>query len=274
MPKSNRPQKNASWKVVGVLPAHHRKRALLTQQQLADLVFCDVESITSVEQGRRPLSLKLAVALDAVLDAKGALREAAEAIPRRERYPAFAREYIEHEEEALSLLSYQNASVPGMLQTPQYAEAVFANFFPPLPADQIAQQAEDRIARQALFHREPQPPVMHFIIEQYALERPVGGPQVLRGQLERLRALAELPFVGLQIMPRSRETHAGLDGAKVLLETSDHEQLAYVEGQRVSFLLDDPDEVHPLHLLYGMLRSQALSVEDSESLLDEMLGES
>ncbi|THA53499.1 helix-turn-helix transcriptional regulator [Streptomyces sp. A1136] len=274
MPKSNRPQKNASWKVVGVLLAHHRRRALLTQQQLADLVFCDVESIASIEQGRRPLSLKLAIALDAALDAKGALREAAEAIPRRERYPAFVREYIELEAEALSLLSYENAAIPGLLQTSQCAAAVFANFYPPLPADQIAQQTDDRMARQSLFHRVPQPPVMHFVIEQYLLQRPIGGRDVLRGQLRHLREVSELPFIDLQIVPLDRETHAGLNGPMVLLETPDHEQLAYLEGQHVSFLQDDPDEVHLLHLKYGMLRSQALSIEDSKRLLDEMLGES
>ncbi|MGW6707093.1 helix-turn-helix domain-containing protein [Streptomyces sp. NPDC054956] len=274
MPHSNRPQRNASWKIVGVLLAHQRKRALLTQERLAELAHCDVESIASVEQGRRPLSVKMAAVLEVHLDAKGALREAAEAIPRRERYPAFARDYMEHEEEALSLLSYENAAIPGLLQTPEYAAAVFANFYPPRPADQIAQQTEDRMARRGLFHREPQPPVMHFIIEQAVLERPIGGPAGLRGQLLYLRTMSELPFVGVQIIRTNRETHAGLAGPMVLLETPDHDQLAYLEGQHVSFLQDDPDEVHLLHLKYGMLRSQALSIEDSKRLLDDLLGES
>ncbi|MFD9456103.1 Scr1 family TA system antitoxin-like transcriptional regulator [Streptomyces sp. NPDC059985] len=270
----NRPQRNASWKVVGVMLAHHRKRALLTQEQLAERVYCDGESIASVEQGRRALSVKLAVLIDEALGTHGAMRTAAEAIPRRERYPAFAREYMEHEEEALSLLWYENAAVPGLLQTPEYAEAVFSNFYPPLPADQIAQQTEDRIARQALFHRKPQPPVMHFVIEEHVLMRPIGGPEVMRGQLRHLRQMTELPFVGIQIIRTERETHAGLAGPMILVETPDHEQLGYLEGQHVSFLQDDPDEVHLLHLKYGMLRSQALPLEDSKRLLDELLGES
>ncbi|MFC9295541.1 helix-turn-helix domain-containing protein [Streptomyces sp. NPDC057011] len=274
MPHSNRPQRNASWKVVGVLLAHQRKRARLTQEQLAELAHCDVESIASVEQGRRPLSTKMAEVLDSLLDSKGALLEAAEAIPRRERYPAFARDYMEHEEEALSLFWYENAAIPGLLQTPEYTAALFANFYPPLPADQITQQTEDRLARQKIFQRKPQPPVMHFIIEQAMLERPIGGREVLRGQLRHLRAMAELPFVGIQIIRTHRETHAGLNGPMILLETPDHDQLAYLEGQHVSFLQDDPDEVHLLHLKYGMLRSQALSIEDSKRLLDDLLGES
>ncbi|MFJ8164634.1 Scr1 family TA system antitoxin-like transcriptional regulator [Streptomyces sp. NPDC096136] len=117
-------------KVVGVLLAHQRKLSGLTQARLAELAHCDVESIASVEQGRRPLSVKMAQVLEPHLDAKGAVLNAAAAVPRRERYPAFVRECMEHEEEALSLLSYENAAVPGLLQTPEYAAAVFSNFHP------------------------------------------------------------------------------------------------------------------------------------------------
>ncbi|MFD7259474.1 Scr1 family TA system antitoxin-like transcriptional regulator [Streptomyces sp. NPDC059874] len=229
MPHSNRPQSNASWKVVGVLLAHQRKRALPTQEQLAELAHCDVESIASAEQGRRPLSAKMAEVFDTHLESKGALREAAEAIPRRERYPAFARDYMEHEEEALSLLSYENAAIPGLLQTPEYAAAVFANFYPPLPADQIAQQTEDRLARQKIFQRKPQSPVTHFVIEQSVLERPIGGPEVLRRQLRHLRAMAEPPCVGIQIIRTDRETHAGGN----CVEIATHAAAVHVRDSKV-----------------------------------------
>lgn len=75
-------------------------------------------------------------------------------------------------------------------------------------------------------------------------------------------------------MPTSRESHAGLAGPMVLLETPDHDQLAYIEGQLVSFLHDDPDKVSVLAQKYGMLRSQALTPEESMGLLDDLLGDS
>ncbi|MFE7749236.1 DUF5753 domain-containing protein [Streptomyces sp. NPDC057428] len=114
----------------------------------------------------------------------------------------------------------------------------------------------------------------NFLIEECVLVRPLGGRAVLREQLAHLRRCAELPGLGIQIMPTSRETHAALDGPMVLLETPDHDQLAYIEGQRVSVLLDDLDEVSVLHQKYGMLRSQAFSPEESMQLLDDLLGES
>ncbi|WP_327114159.1 DUF5753 domain-containing protein [Streptomyces sp. NBC_01341] len=68
--------------------------------------------------------------------------------------------------------------------------------------------------------------------------------------------------------------HGGLAGPMVLLETPDHDHLAYVEAQLTSVLHDDPDTVSVLHQKYGMLRSQALSVENSARLLDDLLGAS
>ncbi|MEV8535928.1 helix-turn-helix transcriptional regulator [Streptomyces sp. NPDC051211] len=274
MADTNKPLRNASWVVIGALAAHFRRQTPFTQESLAEHLHVDRETVSSMEQGRRLLQPKMAAALDELFATRGALSAALAKVPKRERYPAFAIEFIEHERDAASLLWYENHVIPGLLQTPEYAAAVFGCLFPPLTAEGTEQQTASRLARQTLFNRKPWPPMMHFILEQVVLERPIGGMDVLREQLRHLREMTELPFLGLQVIPTSRTTHAGLAGPMILLETGDHDQLAYLEGQRVSFLLDDPDEVHPLHLKYGMLRSQALSLEDSKGLLDDLLGES
>jgi hypothetical protein len=80
--------------------------------------------------------------------------------------------------------------------------------------------------------------------------------------------------MGLQIMPMGRVPHAGLAGPMLLLETPDHDHVVYLEVQRASFLIEDPDEVSVYQLKYGMLRSQALSPDESAGLLDGLLGES
>ncbi|MER5934451.1 helix-turn-helix transcriptional regulator [Streptomyces sp. NPDC002054] len=274
MTDTNKPRRHASWMVVGVLAAHFRGQTPFTQESLAEHLHVDRETVSSMEQGRRLLQPKMAAALDELFDTRGALSKALTKVPKRERYPAFAIDYIDHERDAESLLWYENHVIPGLLQTPEYAAAVFGCLYPPLTPEEAEQHTTSRLARQTLFNRKPWPPMMHFILEQVVLERPIGGMEVLRGQLRHLREMAKLPFLGLQIIPTSRTTHAGLAGPMILLETGDHDQLAYLEGQRVSFLLDDPDDVHSLHLKYGMLRSQALSLEDSMGLLDDLLGES
>ncbi|MFJ3904619.1 Scr1 family TA system antitoxin-like transcriptional regulator [Streptomyces sp. NPDC090025] len=270
---TNSRKKVPSWEVIGALVGLFRNIAGLTQLQLADLVCVGEETLASIEQGRRALRLRLAAELDDVLETGGALTVAVSKAPKKERYPAFAQEYIELETEALALSSYQNAVVPGLLQTPEYARAVFDCLYPPKTAQEAEESMLDRIDRQAIFQQQPWPPMMSFLLDEWILERPIGGREVLRGQLLHLREMAELPFLALQIVPKTRTKHAGLDGPMILIETPDHEHVAYVEGQRVSFLIDDPDEVGVLQRKYGMLRSQALTPEDTMGLLERLAGE-
>ncbi|MFD4758079.1 Scr1 family TA system antitoxin-like transcriptional regulator [Streptomyces sp. NPDC058439] len=86
----------------------------------------------------------------------------------------------------------------------------------------------------------------------------------------RARSCARSPTV--RGCPRSGR-NGGSRACALLLETPDHDHLAYVEGQLTSYLHEDPDDVSVLQQKYGMLRSQALSVDKSARLLDELLGE-
>ncbi|MFJ2294375.1 Scr1 family TA system antitoxin-like transcriptional regulator [Streptomyces sp. NPDC087894] len=262
-----------SWHVIGAQLAAFRRAAGHTQTSLADRFCVGEDTIASIEQGRRPLQGDFAAQLDELLETKGVLQVAVAKVPQRERFPAFVQDFVEYEQEAVTLLSYENQVVPGLLQTEQYARAVFASLYPPLEDSGLEERIAARLDRQRVFARKPRP-MANFLIEESILQRPLGGRSVLRGQILHLRRCAELPFLGLQIMPTDRRTHAALDGPMVLLETPDHDQLAYIEGQRVSVLLDDLDEVSALHQKYGMLRSQAISPEESMRLLDDLLGES
>ncbi|MEV6265014.1 helix-turn-helix transcriptional regulator [Streptomyces sp. NPDC051784] len=273
MHSTKRNKRVTSWHVIGAQLAAFRRAAGHTQTSLADRFCVGEDTIASIEQGRRPLQADLAQQLDDLLGTKGVLSVAVAKVPQRERFPAFAQDFVEYEQEAMTLLWYENQVVPGLLQTPDYARAVFASLYPPLEKDELGERVAARIDRQRVFDRRPRP-MANFLIEESVLARPLGGRQVLRDQLRHLRKCAELPFLGLQVMPTERETHAALDGPMVLLETPDHDQLAYIEGQRVSVLIDDLDEVSALHQKYGMLRSQAYSPEESTRLLDDLLGES
>ncbi|MEV3988853.1 helix-turn-helix transcriptional regulator [Streptomyces sp. NPDC049837] len=273
MHPSSRPHKNTSWHLIGAQVSQLRRAAGLTQPELAEKLCIHQETIASIEQGRRRLKYDLALQLDDVLETKGVLAAGVARVPERERYPAFAQDFIEYEQEAVTYLSYQNQVVPGLLQTEEYASAVFSCLIPPIRPEDAEERLSARLDRHKLLDRKPEPPMMSFLIEESALHRPIGGPSVLRDQIRHLRRSAEHPYIGLQIMPTTRAKHAGLDGPMVLLETPDHQHLAYIEGQRVSFLVDDPDEVSVLQQKYGMLRSQALTPEESMGLLDDLAGE-
>ncbi|MFD3945653.1 helix-turn-helix domain-containing protein [Streptomyces sp. NPDC058579] len=266
-------KKVPSWEVVGALVGLYRQHTGLTQPELASQVCISLETLGSIEQGRRPLRLKLAEEMDELLGTKGALTAAVGKVPQRERYPAFAQEFIDLEALALSIHSYENQVVPGLLQTPEYARAVFDCLYPPITEQEAEERLLGRIDRHRIFERQPWPPMMTFLLDESILEKPIGGKDVLREQIRHLRAMADLAFLAIQVIPKNRTTHAGLAGPMVLLETPEHQHLAYVEGQRVSFLIDDPDEVAILQLKYGMLRSQALTPEETKGLLDRLAGE-
>ncbi|MFC4492910.1 helix-turn-helix domain-containing protein [Streptomyces ovatisporus] len=269
---NKKPKKYSSWHVIGAQVGQFRRAARITQPALAERLCVHEDTIGSIEQGRRPLKPDLAEQLDELLDTKGVLAVAVANVPERERFPAFAQDFVEHEQEALTLLSYENHVVPGLLQTEAYARAVFSCLYPPISPEEVEEWTSARLDRQRIFERKPWPPMMNFLLEEVILHRPIGGAETLREQIRHLRSCAELPFLGLQIMPTSRESHAGLAGPMVLLETPDHDHLAYIEGQHVGFLVDEPDEVSSYHQKYGMLRSQALSPEESVKLLDDLAG--
>ncbi|MGP4002344.1 helix-turn-helix domain-containing protein [Streptomyces sp. 8N706] len=272
MHPAKKSKKNGSWHLIGAQVSHFRKAAGITQPELAERLCVHEDTIGSIEQGRRPLKPDLAEHLDALLDTKGALAVAVSKVPERERFPAFAQDFVDYEREALTLLWYENQVVPGLLQTEEYARAVFDCLYPPITLEEAEERISARLDRQQLMEREPWPPMANFLLEEVILDRPIGGREVLREQIRHLRRCAELPFMGLQIMPTNREKHAGLAGPMVLLETPEHDHLAYLEGQRVSFLVDDPNEVSILQQKYGMLRSQALTPEESKDLLDDLVG--
>ncbi|MER7140269.1 helix-turn-helix transcriptional regulator [[Kitasatospora] papulosa] len=269
----NRQRRNASaMKLVGKLVGLFRVTADLTQAQLADRAAVQVETIASIEQGRRALLPDLARRLDALLDTKGALETAVDNMPEVDLIPAWAEQYMDLEREALALSWFENQVLPGLLQTEGYARAVFRSKVPVISKDEIEAQVLARTERQGILHRTV-PPTISFIVSEAILRDRLGGEEVYADTLRHLRTCTSLPGITLQVMPLGRQTHAALDGPFILLETPDYQHLGYTETQRGSQLVADPDEVSILAQKYAMLRTQALNIEDTKGLLDRLLGE-
>ncbi|MFJ2178977.1 MULTISPECIES: helix-turn-helix domain-containing protein [unclassified Streptomyces] len=265
--------KNASvMKMLGAQVAAFRRAAGHTQKSLAALVILDEETIRSIEGGRRPLKKDLAATLDELLDTKGALSVGLANLPEIDLYPLWSEQYMDHEREAISLSSYDSGVVSGLLQIEPYARALFQGRVPAFSVDEIETKTAARIERQEIFHRKV-PPTLSFVIWEPVLRFPLGGPKVHREQLEHLRACAELPGLTIQFLPLDRTSHAGVSGPFLLLETPDHQHLAYAESQRGSHWISNPDDVSTMSCKYAMLRTQALNTEDSIGLLDHLLGE-
>ncbi|WP_326810963.1 helix-turn-helix domain-containing protein [Streptomyces scopuliridis] len=272
-PRKHPRKKNASaMKMLGAQVATFRRAAGYTQRSLGERVVADEETIASIEQGRRPLKADLAETLDELLDTKGALSVGVANMPEIDQFPLWAEQYVDHEREAISLSSYENQVVPGLLQTEPYARAVFSTRVPAFDEDEIETKTAARIERQEIMHRKV-PPTLSFVVWEPVLKSPLGGRKVYIDQLVHLRKCAELPGLTLQFLALDRAAHAGISGPFYLMETPDHQHLAYAESQQGSHWVSDPDKVSIMARKYAMLRSQALTPEESRDLLDELLGE-
>ncbi|PZT72941.1 helix-turn-helix domain-containing protein [Streptomyces sp. AC1-42W] len=248
-----------------------REAAGLTQAELGLIVGYGEAQIAAVEQGRRIPKPEMVDAVDLAVGARGVLMAMKDEVERA-RYPSFFRRYAQLEAQATQLHAYENHVVKGLLQTEDYARAVFEMWRPLLDSDTIEQRIAARMDRQKLFSRRPAP-LLSFVIEESALRRPLGGRAVLRGQLEQLLVFGHERNIEIQIMPTNREEHAGLAGAFTLLHIGDQRRMAYTEVQAESALHSDPKKVGPYESTYGVLRAQALTPRESLAFIKRLLGE-
>ncbi|MEU6231055.1 helix-turn-helix transcriptional regulator [Streptomyces sp. NPDC047042] len=268
--RTSRKKNYSAMRMLGKQLQAARNTAGYTQRALAEALLIDEETIASIEQGRRALMRDLAEEIDQLLDMKGALVAGVDALPEIDQFPLFADQYVAHEREAISLSWYDNALLPGILQTEPYALAVFRGRVPAFDEDEVATKTAIRMERHQIVQRRD-PPTMSFVVWEPALHFPVGGAAVHREQLHHLRKCIELPRISMQFLPLDRITHAGVGGPFALMETPDHQHLAYLESHRGSEWVADPNWVSILQRKHAMLRAQALSPEDSLGLLDRLL---
>ncbi|MEV6161924.1 helix-turn-helix transcriptional regulator [Streptomyces sp. NPDC052052] len=265
------PESSDSLKAFGEVVKAFRKRARLTQEQFAPMVRYSVQTVASIEQGRRFPPADFVDRSEEILDAFGALRGAARHLSRRPGLASWFRQWAKLEAEAVSLYTYECRLIPGLLQTEAYARRLFVNQLPPLCDEQIEAQLTARLERQRLLRERPNT-AYGFILEESLFLRRTGGPEVTRELIDHMLELAELRNIEIQVMPLVREDHAGLDGPIQLLETPDNKWLAYCEGQESGQLNSDSKVVTMLQMRYARMRSQALTLEDSTSPLRRMRG--
>jgi Domain of unknown function (DUF5753)/Helix-turn-helix domain len=177
--------------------------------------------------------------------------------------PQWFRAYVDLEQAATLIRAYEGQFVPGLLQTEDYARAVMGGALDDAPED-IERRVELRVARQALIARVG-PPRLWAVVDEAALWRPVGGPRVMRAQLERLIESAQLSSVVLQILPFSAGAHPAMVGAFSILRFADEElpDVVYLEHLTNAMYLDKRDDV--LRYLHVMESISVRAARPAES---------
>ncbi|MFF0299816.1 helix-turn-helix domain-containing protein [Streptomyces sp. NPDC004562] len=248
-----------------------RERAGLDRARFGSLTGYSASTIASFEQARRIPPPKFIDQADQVLEAGGVLSASKEEVARAQ-YPAFFRDAARLEAEAVELHVYANQAVPGLLQTEEYARAIFMMMRPPMHDELIEQRVSARMARQEILSSNDAP-LASFVMDEAVLRRPIGGRDILRGQLEQVLLMGRRRNVEIQVMPLDREENAGMAGPFTLIETKEGRRIAYAEVQNVSRLQTERDRVRALEAKYGIIRAQALTPRESLAYVEKLLGE-
>jgi transcriptional regulator with XRE-family HTH domain len=263
------------------------RKELLRLREAADLSMDEVASrldwhkakVSRIETGKSrvtPSDVRLLLDEYGVSDERE--RSALMALAREARkqgwwhnYPdVIASPYIGFEAEASSLRMYQTQLVPGLFQTEEYMRALLSSVRPALPQHVIDRRIEARKARQTMLLGEDAP-LLWVILDETVLRRPVGGPEVMRGQLARLRDAARLANVTIQTLPFGAGAHAAMGVPFVVLDFDgpDSVSLVYLEHLTGELYLDDEPDIARYTLVFDYLRAKALDPEHFVSMIDE-----
>lgn len=244
-----------------------RITAGLSQERLGEIVNYTGALVGLVEIAKRSPSRDFAERCDGALGADGTLTRLWPLVSRS-GLPGWFQDYAGLEARATEIRTYQAQVVHGLLQTEPYARAVLR---PARPHD-LDGLTEARMKRQEILSQ-TNPPRLWMVLDEAALRRSVGGPEVMRSQLHRLLDYRETPRVVVQVMPYSAGAHAGLNGSFTLLSFGESPDVSYSEGYVGGQTLTEPSDVELCQVQYDLVRAAALSPDDSAELIAQVLEE-
>ncbi|MFJ2776765.1 Scr1 family TA system antitoxin-like transcriptional regulator [Kitasatospora sp. NPDC087315] len=255
-----------SWRYCGNQIKLWRTHAGVSREDLAKEAGYVVESLRSMEAGRRRPSRHLLDIADQMCGAKGILA-AGEEYLKPEKYPSFAEDYMRYEAEAVVINWYETQLIPGLLQTEETVRALLNANWPPLDDETVEERLAARLERQTLLRTQTKS--FNFLIGEAALRSQLSTPEALRAQLRHLLTVGSARHVTVQVVP-NKGAHPGLNGPFILLDTSEHQRLAYEEGQAMGLLHSDPGRVSLLSQRHEMILRQALNPEESATFIGKL----
>jgi transcriptional regulator with XRE-family HTH domain len=177
---------------------------------------------------------------------------------------------ISLESEARVIRTYEQELMPGLLQTAEYARAVYRAAWPTNTTEQIERWVEIRMERQEILNREdPPPPRFSVVLSEAALRRPVGGYDVMLGQLEHLMLPRDRANVTVQVLPFDAGVHPAMAAPFTMMSFPDPDDLGVVnvENATGALFLEEPAELRIYDEIWSTLQASALSPDDTQTFL-------
>lgn len=275
-----------------------RVRAKLTQKQAAAAIQLSESTLLRIEHGDDRVKFK-PVFVDLMLKAYGASAAEREELEKLTAalssgmkgwwhdftdsgLPSWFSVYVSMEDSADIIRKYETETVPGLLQTKEYARLIIASPAGQVPAEEAVRRVEARMERQGLLVR-ARAPRLEVVISEAALARLLGmGSTVARGQLERLLQVGQFPNVSLRLIPWSVGVHGGMGagGRFSLLQFPEdpvsgepvEPPLVYVDSSPAGALyLDKPRDIDLYRTTWSDLLEHALDEQDTQQMFTQAL---
>ena len=255
-------------KVFGKVLRALREKAGLSQRELAQRVFCSGSLVSAIENGTKPAKLDLVKRIDDALNAGGAIIEAWP-ITTNGNYPEWFALVAELEKEACKVHEWELRTVPGLLQTPDYARVLMRAVRPRDNDEKIEADVNARLERQEIFSQD-NPPMAWFVIDESILHRPIGGSRIMCNQLVKLEKLAGQTNVVIQVMPFTATGNPGVEGPLRVLEFPDSAPVWYSEGWYTGRMAETKAEVSSAMTCFDLIRASALPPSESLRAIAEV----
>jgi transcriptional regulator with XRE-family HTH domain len=263
----------------------YRIEAGLSVQEVAERLLCSPAKISRIETAQRNPTLR---DVRDLLEMYGVADEQA-----RERLMSMARESRERgwwqtlnlppgleiligmERVATQIKEFEIVVIPGLLQTREYAAEFLRELLPDEP-ERRQSSVDIRMRRQRILKESPSPR-MTVILDEAALRRQVGGPKVLKGQLDHLIKMIDADSLELRVIPFAVGAHVGMLNGFTLLEFDapsddgaepDIPPVAYVEYHVTDTMyFDQPAEVGEYASTFATLSFRSLTIRESRTFL-------
>lgn len=186
--------------------------------------------------------------------------------------PTWFQSYLDLEASTALLRTYEVQFIPGLLQTRDYARAVVRLGHGRARAEEIDRRVDLRMARQELLTRS-EAPRLWAVVDEAALRRPIGGPEVMRAQIASLIEATKLPSVRLQVVPFGVGGHAAAGGAFTMLRFGDQDlpDVVYIEHLTSALYLDKREDVDQYAAAMDRLCVEAETPGSTPEILGEIL---
>ena len=213
-------------------------------------------AVAAWESGRNIPDSRTLRSVERILDTNGLLEDIVDNLVAGDKPQKKMGKWTDVETQASVFLRFSFDVIPGLLQIEGYARAILRN----------DEQVKARMDRQKIMFRD-EPPVLVALIDESVLHRNVGGPAVMRDQLNHLEEMAARDHVIVQVIKMSSPVGAQYTSSFIVAVHDGEPEIAYTDDAISGDVVGNPDDVSKLRRTFEMLRKHALGEEESVRLI-------